>query len=163
MFDLEAWELASYIVTVIGLPFAILVYVYDQRRERQNEEEEVYQQLSDEYSELLKLLLGNADLQLFSKPGHAESNLTTEQNERRLIIFEMVVSLFERAYILVYEEDMNVQQKRLWASWEDYIRSWCRRPDFCRLLPELLQGEDPDFVQYMKKIAVEENSQPKTS
>ena len=45
---LEWLEALSYIVTVVGLPFAIAVFLYEQRRERQNEEEEIYQRLSDE-------------------------------------------------------------------------------------------------------------------
>jgi hypothetical protein len=35
--DLETWELLSYIVTVVGLPFAIGVFLFDQRKERENE------------------------------------------------------------------------------------------------------------------------------
>ena len=60
----ERWELMSYIVTVIGLPFALLVFIYEQRKERRNEDEEIFQRLSDEYREFLKLVLDNADLQL---------------------------------------------------------------------------------------------------
>jgi hypothetical protein len=30
--SLEAWELASYVVTVVGLPFAIAVFLYEQRK-----------------------------------------------------------------------------------------------------------------------------------
>jgi hypothetical protein len=153
IFNLETWEMLSYVVTVCGLPLAIGVFLWEQRRERQNEEEEIYQKLSDEYSDLQQLLLQNADLQLFSKNEIDESKLTTEQHERRLIIFDILVSLFERAYILVYEDDMNTQQKRLWASWDDYMRWWCRRKDFRAALPELLQGEDPDFGSYLRKVA----------
>ena len=58
------FETASYVVTVIGLPFAIIVFIWEQRRERQNEEEEIYQRLSDEYTNYLRLVLDNADLQL---------------------------------------------------------------------------------------------------
>jgi hypothetical protein len=36
--------------------------MYEQRRNRQNEEEEIYQRLSDEYTEFLKLALANPDL-----------------------------------------------------------------------------------------------------
>ena len=57
-------ELGSYLVTVVGLPFAIGVFLYEQRRERENEEEEAYQMLSNEYNEFLKVVLSNADLQL---------------------------------------------------------------------------------------------------
>ena len=154
MANLEAWELASYIVTVIGFPFAIIVYLMDQQKERQNEEEEIYQRLSDEYAEFLQLLLKNADLQLMSKHS-ASMELSPEGHERKKIIFDILVSLFERAYILVYEEDMNKQTQRLWASWEDYIKFWCSKEDFIKALPELLQGEDPDFGKYMKKMSAE--------
>lgn len=138
-------------VTVVGLPFAIGVFIWEQNRERQNEDEEIYQRLSDEYAEFSKLLLENADLRLTTvKPGSIEFN--DEQKERRAILFDILISLFERAYILVYEEDMNEQTRRLWASWEDYIRIWCSREDFRAALPNLLQGEDPDFVAYMQRI-----------
>lgn len=153
MFDLETWELLSYIVTVVGLPFAILVFMLEQRRERQNEDEEIYQRLSDEYADFSQLLLQNADLHLFS--AEKPATFTSEQIERKKIIFDLLVSLFERAYILVYEENMNAQSKRLWASWEDYIHSWCRRRDFREALDELLVGEDPDFGGYIRKIAAE--------
>lgn len=41
--SLETWELLSYIVTVFGLPLAIVSFMLEQRKERENEEEEVYQ------------------------------------------------------------------------------------------------------------------------
>lgn len=151
--SLENWELASYLVTVVAFPFAIVVFLFEKRREHQQEEEEIYQKLSDEYSDLLQLLLQNADLYLFSKSEIEESKLTPEQIERRLIIFDLITSLFERAYILVYEPNMNTQQRRLWASWEDYMKTWCKRKDFRAALPELLQGEDEDFKKYMCELA----------
>jgi len=43
----EFWELASYIVTALGLPVAILFFILEQRKQRDNEEEEAYQLLSD--------------------------------------------------------------------------------------------------------------------
>ena len=154
---LQWLEGASYLVTIIGLPFAIGVFLYEQRRERQNEEEEIYQRLSDEYGEFLKLVLQNADLQL-TRAEVDESGLSAEQLERRRVLLELLVSIFERAYLLVYEEHMKRQTQRLWSSWEDYMRSWCRRRDFRQMLPELLEGEDPDFVQHISRIAREESS-----
>ena len=59
----------SFVVTVIGLPFAILVFLWDQRRERQNEEEEIYQRLSDEYSGFLKLVLESSISQILQQKG----------------------------------------------------------------------------------------------
>lgn len=155
--SLEWLEAASYLVTVVGMPFAIAVFLYEKRRERQNDEEEIYQRLSDEYAEFLKLILQNADLQLMRAEVN-ETALTGEQKERRHVLFELLISIFERAYLLVYEEHMDRQTQRLWMSWEDYMRSWCRRRDFRGMLGELLEGEDPDFVQHISRIAAEETS-----
>lgn len=151
---LETWELLSYVVTVVALPFGIGVFIYEKRKERQNEEEEIYQQLTDEYAKFLKLVLDHSDLQLFHKKSD-QLQLLEEQNERKFILFDILTSLFERAYILVYEDTMDKQTKRLWGTWDDYIRWWCKRRDFRAALPELLQGEDSDFVEYMNKVVKE--------
>ncbi len=153
MSTFELWELLSYVVTVIGLPFAILVYLFDKRKERANEDEEIYQQLSDEYAEFIKLVLDHADLRLRSRE---PVTLTPEQEERKLLIFDLLISLFERAYLSVYEDDMDKQQRRMWQSWEDYMREWCARPDFRAALPELLKGEDEDFAAHLRRVADEE-------
>ena len=145
--SIEIWEMLSYVVTVIGLPLAIAVFLFEQQKERENEEDEVYQLLSDNYQDFLKVALENPDLRLFSKD--ATPSLSDEQIERQLIIFSMLMSLFERAYLLLYEENMTPKQKRRWNSWEDYIQDWCTNEDFCSFLPRLLKGEDPGFVRYV--------------
>jgi hypothetical protein len=150
---MEWCELLSYIVTIFGFPLAILIFAYEQRKERQNEEEELFQRLSDEYTAFLKLVLDNADLQLLRKKPGTELSLTDEQKERQFALFGILISLFERAYMLVYEDDMDKQTRRLWLSWEDYMRDWCKRPEFTVSLPELLEGEDEDFRRHIESVA----------
>lgn len=151
---LEALELASYVVTVVALPFAILVFAAEQQKERENEEEEAFQTLSNSYTDFLRLVLDNPDLRLRSE--QATPDLSPEQHERMLVLFDILTSLFERAYILLYEDPLPPHRERPWHSWDDYMREWCRREDFRRLLPELLRGEDPEFVAYIERIAREE-------
>jgi hypothetical protein len=83
-----------------------------QRKERENEEEEAYQHLSDAYNDFLKVVLANADLQLRSSPALPEP--TPEQHERMLIVFDMLVSLFERAYLVAYKDEMSATERRRW-------------------------------------------------
>ncbi len=149
---LQISEITFYLVEIFGLPFAILVFILEQRRERQNDQEEIFQRLSDEYREFLKLVLENADLQLLRRHG-ARPNMSEDQKERRHAIFGILVSLFERAYLLVYEEKMDKQTRRLWRSWEDYMREWVRRADFRDALPDLLAGEDEEFTHYILALA----------
>jgi len=154
IFSIETWELLSYVVTVIGLPLAIAVFIFEQRKERDNEEEEVYQLLSDNYQEFLKIALEHPDLRLFASEETAA--LSVEQRERMFIIFSMLISLFERAYLLLYEDAMTEKQSRRWRSWEDYMGEWCNRADFRSALPALLRGEDPEFAAYIRNLAASE-------
>ncbi|MHB1124842.1 MAG: hypothetical protein ACYC0T_19295 [Ramlibacter sp.] len=150
----DAWELASFVVTALGLPFAIAFFAWEQRKERDNEEEEGYQLLSNAYNDFLKVVLANPDLQLRSN--EPLPNPTPEQYERMLVIFDMLMSLFERAYLVAYKPDMSETEARRWNSWEDYMREWCHRDDFHNALPLLLRGEDPQFQSYLRRIDEEE-------
>ncbi len=147
----DFWELASYIVTVLGLPLAIGIFFWQERKERANEEEEGYQLLSDAYNDFLKVVLAHPDLHL--RTNEPLANATPEQTERMLVIFDMLISLFERAYLVAHNNDMSPQERRRWNSWDDYMREWCHRDDFFNALPLLLRGEDPDFQQYMRRVA----------
>ncbi|MGA9163585.1 MAG: hypothetical protein WBZ31_03945 [Thiobacillus sp.] len=153
MSTLEWLEAASYIVTIVGLPLAIGVFIFDRRRDRQTDEEEIFLRLSDEYADFMRLVIANADLHLLSPA--VKGALSEEQLERKHALFAILVSLFERAYVLVYEERMSRQQQRLWQSWADYMQEWCAREDFRAALPALLHGEDPDFVATIQRIAAE--------
>ena len=150
----DAWELASFVVTALGLPCAILFFAWEQRKERDNEEEEAYQLLSDAYNDFLKVVLANPDLHL--RTNEPLQNPTAEQNERMLVIFDMLISLFERSYLVAFKDRMSETEARRWNSWDDYMREWCRREDFHNALPLLLRGEDPEFQTYIRRIAQEE-------
>ena len=154
---LEWSEFLSYVVTIVGFPFAIWIFIYEQKKERENDEEEIYQKLSDEYAGFLKLILQNSDLQLGSL---TVIELTQEQRERKMILFNLLISLFERAYILAYQENMSRQKQRRWQSWEDYMLEWCKREDFRSQLPSLLVGEDDEFVRYIAQLTKKSDAVP---
>lgn len=147
----DFWEYASFVVTALALPVAIAFFMWEQRKERDNEEEEGYQLLSDAYNDFLKIVLDNPDLHL--RTNEPLSNPTAEQNERMLVIFDMLVSLFERAYLVAWKPRMTATESRRWNSWDDYMHEWCRRDDFLNALPLLLRGEDPGFQAYIRKVA----------
>jgi hypothetical protein len=145
------WETASYMVTVIALPMAIAFYMLDRSKQRAQEEEETYLHLSDEYVAFLKLALENADLRLLDP--HATPGLDDEQKMRKFALLGILISLFERTYILTYRSGMRGAELRRWRSWEDWMGEWCRRADFRLAMDEHLPGEDPEFVAYLKKLA----------
>lgn len=151
---MQILEMLSMLVTIFGLPLAIFVFVFEQRKERINEEEEIYQMLSDGYTNFLKLSLEHSDLRLQS--AEATLDLNDEQRDRLLAMYSILIALFERAYLVAYEPAMPPRRQRRWASWEDFMREWCRRDDFRSALPQLLPGEDPEFAIYIRGLAEEE-------
>lgn len=147
------WETASYVVTVIGLPLAIAFYVMDRLKQRSQDEEETYLHLADEYVNFLKLALENADLRLLDPA--ATPGLDAEQKMRKSALIGILISLFERAYILIYNDNMVGAELRRWRSWEDWMREWCLRADFRSTMDQHLPGEDPEFVSYLTALARE--------
>jgi len=145
-------EALSYVVTILGFPTAILVFIYEHRRRLGNEENELHRHLSEEYDNFLRLVLDNADL-LLLRASNTPPTLSEEQLERREIIYRMLVSLFEKAYIILYSENMKQDARRRWMSWEDDMSEWCGKREFVALLPELLEGEDDAFSRHILSIA----------
>jgi hypothetical protein len=99
----------------------------------------------------LPLAIQNSDLGLL-RCDTDDAVLTDDQRERRQAMFRILIALFERAYILLYDESMSPQRRRQWATWDDYMREWCQRDDFRHALPELLEGEDAAFVAHIRRI-----------
>jgi len=102
------------------------------------------------------VVLANPDLQL--RTHEPLPDPTSEQRERMLVIFDMPISLFERAYLVAWKPNMSEAEARRWNSWDDYMREWCRREDFRHTLPQLLRGEDPGFQAYIRRVADQERA-----
>ena len=147
MTPLEFMEFLSYVATVVGIPLALGTFIMQERKERQNEQEEIYDKLMAHYTGIQEKLFQFPELDVHDKP-----LANPEDARRQHILYQMVVSLFERAYILLANET-DPEYRRMWNSWEDYIREWIRHPNFCEALPRLMEGEDKDFVAYMAAIS----------
>lgn len=144
---LEFFELLSYVATVVGIPLAIATFALQEKKERQNEQEEIYDKLMDHYSEIQEKLFEYPELDT-----HTEPLKDPESARRQYILYEMLISLFERSFILL-ESEKDPEYQRMWNSWVDYIREWLDKPNFVNALPRLMRGEDPDFVAYISKLS----------
>lgn len=151
---MRLWEFMSYLVTVLGLPIAVLTIWRELRAERVNEakeleqrEDEIYVQLSQQYSAILEAALAHPELDVLEPSGET---LSPEQLRRQAIYYEMLMALFERAFILLYEDSPTGQGGRRWGSWADFFSYWLKRPDFARYVEANLQGEDQAFVAFVR-------------
>ena len=132
------------LLTIFGGAAALAGYLYDNHKDREAKQEEIDQQLKESYYEIFKLLIENPHL-------HSHDNELESAQDRgsQLLIYEMLVSHFETAYMRLAHDKGRVERE-MWASWEDAIHEWIVRPNFLNALPKLLKGENPAFAEYMR-------------
>lgn len=143
----EILQAVSSLALIAGFSYAILVFILDRRKARENEIHEIYVLLGDSYMGFVRLSLVAPDLRIWDK--HENDGLSPKELSQKWALFEVLISLFERAYM--FRDTLGVDSKtaRYWRTWESFIRRWCARRDFSDWLPELLQDEDPAFASYM--------------
>jgi hypothetical protein len=145
-------EAMSYIVTILGFPAAVFVIWREERLRRKNEMNELHRNLTEEYDNFLRLVMDNSDLLLLSRSSLPDP-VSEEQRERTEVIFRMLISLFEKAFIILHDDDLDGDAERRWKSWEDDMIEWCGRHDFRQALPGLLEGEDEKFKRYILNLS----------
>ncbi len=74
--------------------------------------------------------------------------LTPEDRYRERVIFSILISIMERAYLMYADRSYRVRQEQ-WDGWDGYIEDWCNRPNFAAVLPHLAPGFDERFGNYL--------------
>ena len=147
-------ELLSYLATVLGIPIAIYLFYHEKRRERISREIEAYSATHETYLEYLKLCLDNIDLDVFDIPDEHPVALSAEQKKRELIVFCMLIGIFERAF-LMYKDQSTYIKKKQWSGWNNYMIDWSSRKNF-RKDWAILRGQfDIEFVEHMDRLIMD--------
>ena len=120
------------LATTLGIPVAIIVFVNEKRQERREREYGTYHALDEKYQDFLQLCMEYPELDLYDIPLAREVDLTPEQRLRQYALFDILVSLLERAY-LMYSDQSNRIKRRQWKGWENYFRDYAAHPTFRRL------------------------------
>ena len=148
-------QIVSSIISVLGIPIGIYVYYSTKRREQRDREYLTYDVLGEKYLQYLELCLENWDLDVFDIPlSTQKKKATMEQERKEQIIFSILVSMLERAY-LMYKNQSNKVMKAQFSGWEYYMRTWSSRENFRRSWNH--PGFDPQtydesFYKYMNSL-----------
>ncbi|MBK8987361.1 MAG: hypothetical protein IPM39_15005 [Chloroflexi bacterium] len=148
---MEVLEMLAYIATVLGIPIAILLFVNEKRKERRDREYGTYDALGKEYVDYLRLCMENPELDLYDIPLEIESELSAEQKIRQYAMFEILVSLLERAYLMYQDQSTDIKKSQ-WSGWDDYMHDYARRETFRRLWQTQGVEYDLDFIKYVTTV-----------
>lgn len=139
--------------TVLGVWMALTTLLWEKHRERRDREYSTYDALDSRYADFLALSANHPELNLHLWGEDVSPRLSPSQIVQRLAYFEILVSLFERAF-LMYRQHPSKTRIRQWAGWDAYIQQWVRRSIFptlwCAISPTQF---DADFVSYVEDVA----------
>jgi hypothetical protein len=148
--------LLANVATFLGIPLAIIVLIRDRQQARRAAELETYRALQSEYAEFLRLCLEHPELGLYDYKPQPTSAPTGEHQARRMIAYEMWVSMCESAFFLYHQDHRSSFRRRQWTGWDQYMRDWAERDDFRRAWTEHLGYQfDSEFVSYLGAIVRE--------
>jgi hypothetical protein len=145
---LDYLDAASKIIVILGLPIAYLQYRRTKKKERKDREYGTYNSLDEKFLEFQKLCLTHSYLDVFDVADSNPINLNQHQQKEETIIFTMLFSIFERAYLLYSDQGTSIKKKQ-WIGWDLYIKSFCERKNFLRAWKVSGTTFDSDFEKYM--------------
>lgn len=151
-------EILSYGAIIIGLPIGLYKYFQTKKKEQLNWEYTTYNALDEKYLEFQRLCLSHPELNIFDIPDKNPkplNDMSPQEKKEELIAFTMLISIFERAYLMYHDQTTHMKAKQ-WKGWKEYIISYSRRENFIRAW-EISGGTfDEDFtLKFMvKKIGL---------
>ena len=87
-------EIATFIITIFGVPLAIYMYLDEQKSQRAEREYGIYDALDDKYIELQQLCLQYPKLDIFDTPFKNPNVLTEEDEKQEEAILLIRISIF---------------------------------------------------------------------
>lgn len=149
-----AWtEVANFlasIATFVGIPFAIVIFYRDRKRERREQEWFAYSTLSASYNNYLQRCIDHPELAVVTDTSPSLS----EPDKRQLVHMNMVMSMLEAAYFMYCDQGSAFREKQ-WSGWNEYMRMWCRHPEVQKQWEVLIDHFDSDFRKHMNKLHAE--------
>lgn len=149
-------EALANLVTIVGLPFAIRVLIRERRlereemmRDRKQREERAFDELDDKYVEFMRLCAAHPNLDVLEIPLSGDDEPSEGRLRAEHALLAILISLFERAYLMIFENQDSSFRERQWTGWESLMRSYARRPGFRRVWDSIGHQFDRGFGEHM--------------
>lgn len=147
-------EALAYCATIIGIPVAIAVFIYQKRKDRIAQETDTYLRANDKYVQYLTLCLQHPDLGFCENSMNEPEVARSGFNLAQLNLFTVLVSMLETGFLL-YRYQTTAIRETQWRGWHDYIEYWARRSDFRKAWEAIGPQFDNDFQVFTNRLISE--------
>jgi hypothetical protein len=152
-------DVAADIVTIIGVLGAIIgiaiscrTYSTQKIKDRLDREYGTFDELDDKYIEFMYVCAQHPELDLFSEPALGNRNLTHEQLKTERALYAVLISIFERAYVMFEQRAEKQMYERQFSGWEKCMESYCGRKSFLSEWERIGEQFDSAFRVRMDEI-----------
>jgi hypothetical protein len=150
--DLVAWlGIGANLIVILGVPVALVTYMRTVRKEAVDREYRTYDSLDERYLHFLEMCLERPYLDVFDVQDASPTQLSATQKKEEEVMFTLLFSIFERAYILYADQGKRFRRQQ-WTGWDAYIRDYCARQNFRRAWANSDGTWDTGFQTYMERV-----------
>lgn len=151
----DAINLVNDIIQLAIVVFAGLGIYWQLKKANEDRENGTYDSLDTRFTRFLECCSKHPDLEVYNPIKNNWNELCPQQHRRQLILYQILVSIMERSYILYNDTHIakSEMRKRQWKGWDDYMKFYAKSPTFRHAWSVEGIGEDMDtsFVAYMQQ------------
>ncbi len=144
----------SDVIQTVTLLIAVIGILAQFAKSNEDRENGTYDSLDARFTRFLEICSKYPELEVYNPLRDNWKELTGEQYRRQLILYQMLVSIFERAYILYNENHLRKSSSRRhqWAGWFDYMKHYAGNPTFLYAwdVEGIGEGMDSAFLGFMQ-------------
>jgi hypothetical protein len=125
----DALQGVSALAALIAFIPSAIIFIVNQLHQNRLLRDEKHRYVIERYQYFLERCLEFPELRLaYGEPARDEA-LTEDERYRRDILFDLLTSVFERAF-LTYANRISSDRKRQWGGWDAFIDHYAGRPDY---------------------------------
>ena len=144
-------ELMGAVLVLLGGIMAYLQYVDGQRKEQEDLGERAYAELQDSYFEFLQICLQYPELDCYDRRPLGAVCLTENQERQQTILYAMIVSVFERAFVR-YEVSQPPRRAQQWPGWVKYMEGFADREGLRAVWADVRDEYDAGFQVFFDGV-----------
>ena len=157
MADISDPVVWSTIVQTVVLSFTLLVFILSFRSQNKAIQEQAYQKVLDDYSDIIRMQaerpeLYRFQLELFSRMGQGRGREGAEFTREDMLIRNYVIMIygfFERVYALYRRKWID---QETWKQWAAFLQLMATHPLFKEIHQTSTEMWDRPFVEYVDAL-----------
>ena len=156
-------DLVQAVVVIFGIPGAILAFLRERRKDREERQREritqafqILQQIEGRFLDFVRISLQHIELDVSDFP---VSEFPDADKRRELMMLEALLLTMEHAYLLYHGAPAELRDQA-WPAWETYIKKWAVRKNFIEAWHLTSDAWEPRFSKYMNGIVPSKDVPP---